>query len=57
MKSRPVLLSACKLCPTLRSELDEKNALVKSLGKTKVVESSPPIDCHVCPGLIWIILR
>ena len=36
----------------LRSELDEKNALIKSLGKTKVVESSPPIDCHVCPGLI-----
>ena len=22
------------------------------LGKTKVVESSPPIDCSVCPGLI-----
>src|SRR4029078_6777110 len=52
MKSRPVLLGACKLCPTLRSELDEKNALVKSLGKTKVVESSPPIDCSVCPDLI-----
>ena len=50
MKSRPVLLGACKLCPTLRSELDEKNALIKSLGK--VGESSPPIDCHVCPGLI-----
>src|SRR6185312_15765033 len=52
VKSRPVLLGACKLCPTLRSKLDEKNALVKSLGKTKVVESSPPIDCHVCPSLI-----
>jgi len=52
MKSRPVLLDACKLCPTLRSKLDEKNALIKSLGKTKVVESSSPIDCHVCPGLI-----
>ena len=52
LRSRPVLLGACKLCPTLRSELDEKNALVKSLGKTKVVESSPPIDCSVCPGLI-----
>ena len=36
MKSRPVLLGACKLCPTLRSELDEKNALIKSFGKTKV---------------------
>ena len=33
-------------------ELDKKNALVKSLGKTKVVESSPPIDCSICPGLI-----
>ena len=33
MKSRPVLLGACKLCPTLRSELDEKNALIKSLGE------------------------
>ena len=52
MKSRPVLLGACKLCPMLRSELDEKNTLVKSLGKTKVVESSPPIDCSVCLGLI-----
>ena len=52
MKSRPVLLSVCKLCPTLRSELDEKNALIKSLGKTKVEESSPPNDCLVCPGLI-----
>ena len=52
LRSRPVLLGACKLCPTLRSELDEKNTLVKSLGKTKVVESSPPIDCSVCPGLI-----
>ena len=41
-----------QVCPTLRSELDEKNALVKSLGKTKVVESSPPIDCSVCPVLI-----
>ena len=38
--------------PTLRSELEEKNALIKSFGKTKVVESSPPIDCSVCPGLI-----
>ena len=26
--------------------------MIKSLGKTKVVESSPPIDCSVCPGLI-----
>ena len=52
IKSRPVLLGACKLCPTLRSELDEKNALIKSLGKTKVVESSPSIDCSVCPVLI-----
>ena len=34
-RSRHVLLGACKLCPTLRSELDEKNVLVKSLGKTK----------------------
>src|SRR6185312_13731569 len=48
----PVLLGACKLCPTLRLELDEKNALIKSLGKTKVKESSPPNDCLVCPGLI-----
>ena len=52
LRSRPVLLGACKLCPTLRSELDEKNALINSLGKTKVGESSPSIDCHVCPGLI-----
>ena len=52
LRSRPVLLGACKLCPTLRSELDDKNALIKSLGKTMVGESSPPIDCHVCPGLI-----
>ena len=29
MKSRPVLLGACKLCPTLRSELDENNTLIK----------------------------
>ena len=33
LRSRPVLLGACKLCPTLRSELDEKNALIKSLGE------------------------
>ena len=52
MKSRPVLLGACKLCPTLRSELDEKNALIKSLGKTKIEESSPPNVCLVCPSLI-----
>jgi len=52
LRSRPVLLGACKLCPTLRSELDGKNALIKSLGKTKVEESSPPNDCLVCPGLI-----
>ena len=52
LRSRPVLLGACKFCPTLRSKLDEKNALIKSLGKTKVVESRPPIDCLVCPGLI-----
>ena len=52
MKSRPVLLGACKLCPTLRLELKEKNALIKSFGKTKIVESSPPINCSVCPGLI-----
>ena len=51
MKSRPVLLGACKLCPTFRSELDEKNTLIKSLGKTKVEESSPPNDCLVCLGL------
>ena len=35
LRSRPVLLGACKLCPTLRSELDEKNALIKSLGKLR----------------------
>src|SRR6185503_10781223 len=52
LKSRPVLLGACKICPTLRSELDEKNALIKSFGKSKVVESSPPVDCLVCLGLI-----
>ena len=52
LRSRPVLLGACKLCPTLRSELDEKNALIKSLWRTKVAESRPHIDCHVCPGLI-----
>ena len=46
------MLGACKLCPTLRSELDKKNALIKSLGKSKVVESSPPIDCSVCSRLI-----
>ena len=34
MKSRPVLLGACKLCPMLRSELEEKNALIKPFGKT-----------------------
>ena len=33
LRSRPVLLGACKSCPTLRSELDEKNALIKSLGE------------------------
>jgi hypothetical protein len=52
LKSRPVLLGACKVCPPLRLELEEKNALVKSLGKSKVEECSPPIDCLVCPGLI-----
>jgi len=53
LKSRPVLFGACKLCPTLRSELEEKNALIKSLEKTKVVESSPPtVDCLACLGLI-----
>ena len=52
LRARPALLGACKLCPTLRSELEEKNALIKSFGKTKVIESSPPIDCFVCPGLI-----
>ena len=31
LRSRPVLLGACKLCPKLRSDLDEKNALIKSL--------------------------
>ena len=29
-----------------------KNVLIKSLGKTKVIESSPPIDYSVCSGLI-----
>ena len=29
LRFMPVLLGACKLCPTLRSELDEKNALIK----------------------------
>ena len=33
LRSRPVLLGACKLCPTLKSELDEKNVLIKSLGE------------------------
>ena len=52
LRSRPALLGACKLCPTFRLELEEKNVLIKSFGKTKVIESSPPIDCSVCPGLI-----
>ena len=33
LRSRHVLLGSCKLCPTLRSELDEKNVLIKSLGE------------------------
>ena len=33
LRSRPVLVGACKLCPMLRSELDEKNVLIKSLGE------------------------
>ena len=37
LRSRPALLGACKLCPTLRLELEEKNALIKSFGKTKIV--------------------
>ena len=49
LRSRPVLLGACKLCPTLRSKLDEKNTLIKFLGKTKVEESSPHNDCLVLP--------
>ena len=52
LRSRPVLLGTCKLYPTLRSELEEKNSLIKSFGNTKVIESSPPIDCSICPGLI-----
>ena len=52
LRSRSALLGACKFCPTLRLELEEKNALIKSFGKTKIIESSLPIDCSVCPGLI-----
>ena len=29
-----------------------RTPLLSLWGKTKVVGSSPPIDCHVCPGLI-----
>ena len=41
LRSRPVLLGG-KLCPTLRSELDEKNALIKYFGKTKVGDVAAP---------------
>ena len=49
--SRPILLGACTVCPTLRLELEEKNITIRSLEKD-VAPRPPTVDCLVCPGLI-----
>jgi len=51
LKSRPTLLGACKECPTLRKELEEKKIVLRTLEKS-AVPSSSSVDCTVCPSLI-----
>ena len=49
LKSRPILLGACAVCPLLRKELEEtKAALIKS-EKTACL---PSFDYSVCPTLV-----
>ena len=49
--SRPILLGACTVCPTLRLELEEKNITIRSLEKD-VAPRPPTVDCLIFPGLI-----
>jgi hypothetical protein len=46
LKSRPVLLSACKSCSGLQYELAEKNAKILALDKTSL--DSTVVECAHC---------
>jgi hypothetical protein len=50
MKSRYVLLGACKSCSGLQSELAEKNAKILTLEKAS--SDSTVIECARCEGLV-----
>ena len=50
MKARPTLLGACKFCPSLRSEVAEKNAKIASLEKA-ISKSTTSAKCALCEGL------
>ena len=50
VKARPTLLGACPVCPSLRQELEEKNARIRNLETSK----SPLPACDACPALTEI---
>jgi hypothetical protein len=51
LRSRSSLLGACIACPSLQTELVEKNTRIASLEKASLVSVSTPMQCVLCEGL------
>jgi hypothetical protein len=51
LQSRSSLLGACQTCPSLQTELAEKNARIASLEKASSVSASTPMQCALYEGL------
>jgi hypothetical protein len=53
--SRSSLLGACTACPSLQTELAERNARIASLEKATLVSASAPTQCAICEGLQYAL--
>lgn len=51
VKTRPVLLGACKSCPALQIQLDDACAKIKALEKSDLIAKSKVPECTKCPEL------
>jgi hypothetical protein len=51
LRSRSSLLDACTVCPSLQTELAERDARIALLEKASSVSVPAPVQCALCEGL------
>jgi ferredoxin len=55
LRSRSILLGACIVCPSLQSELADRDARIALLEKASSVSASAPTQCALCEGLQYAL--